>query len=81
MEKTMTLIQDVRTQTMMIPLEHLHIHILHANNELIPEQKPQVHNPIYETLLKVHLAPTYNRKGEQNRTGAQVVTARTGSPP
>jgi hypothetical protein len=81
MKKTMTLIQDVRTQTVLILLEQLHIHILHANNELIPEQKPQEHNPIYETLLKVHLAPIYNRKREQNWTGPQVVTAQTGSPP
>jgi hypothetical protein len=81
MEKTMTLIQDVRTQTVLISLEQLHIHILQANNELIPEQKPQEHNPTYETLFKVHLAPTYNRKGEQKGTGAQVVTALTVSPP
>jgi len=56
-QDTMTLIKGGEKQSMLLPLEQLYIHTMHNKDELIPEQTPHEHNPIYEVLQNMGRTP------------------------
>jgi len=47
---TMTLLKQINKPSLLLPYEQMYIHIFHHNNELIPEQHPNEHNPMFELL-------------------------------
>jgi hypothetical protein len=47
---TMTLLEQINTPSLLLPYEQMYIQIFHRNNELIPEQHPNKHNPMFELL-------------------------------
>jgi hypothetical protein len=51
---TMTLLKQINKPSLLLPLEQMFIQILHRNNELMPEQHPNEHNPMFELLQHTH---------------------------
>jgi len=48
---SMTLLKQIKKKpTLLLPYEQMYIQSLHHNNELIPEQHPNEHNPMFELL-------------------------------
>jgi len=47
---TLTLLKEINTPTILLPYEQMYIQSFHHNNELIPEQHPNEHNPIFDFL-------------------------------
>jgi hypothetical protein len=47
---TMTLLKQVSKPSLLLPYEQMYIHSLHHNNELITDQHPNEHNPMFELL-------------------------------
>ena len=47
---TMTLLKQINTPTLLLPYEQMYIQSFHHNNELIPEQHPNEHNPMFDHL-------------------------------
>jgi hypothetical protein len=47
---TMTLLKQINKPSFFLPFEQMYIQIFHRNNELIPEQHPNEHNPMFELL-------------------------------
>ena len=48
--ETMTLLKQINRPSFLLPYEQMYIQIFHRNNELIPEQRPNEHNPMFELL-------------------------------
>jgi hypothetical protein len=46
----MTLLKQISKPSLLLPFEQMYIQIFHRNNELIPEQHPNEHNPMFEIL-------------------------------
>jgi len=51
---TMTLLKKINTPALLLPYEQMYMQSLHYNNELIPEQHPNEHNPMFELLQRKH---------------------------
>ena len=49
-DDTMTLLKQINTPTLLLPYEQMYIQSLHHNNELIPEQHLNDHNPMFDFL-------------------------------
>jgi hypothetical protein len=49
----MTLLKQINKPSLLIPYEQMYIQILRRNNELIPEQHPKEHNPMFELLQHI----------------------------
>jgi hypothetical protein len=47
---TMTLLKQVNKPSLLLPYEQMYIQSLHHSNELITEQHPNKHNPMFELL-------------------------------
>jgi predicted alpha/beta-fold hydrolase len=47
---TVTLLKQINKPSLLLPYEQMYIQIFHHNNELIPEQRPNEHNPMFELL-------------------------------
>ena len=47
---TMTFLKQINRPSLLLPYEQMYIQIFHRNNELIPEQRPNEHNPMFELL-------------------------------
>jgi hypothetical protein len=47
---TMTLLKQINKPSLLLPYEKMYIQIFRCNNELIPEQHPNEHNPMLELL-------------------------------
>jgi phosphoribulokinase len=47
---TMTLLEQINKPSLLLPYEQMYIQIFRRNNELIPEQHPNEHNPMFELL-------------------------------
>ena len=47
---TLTLLKEINTPTILLPYEQMYIQSFHHNNELIPEQHPNEHNPMFDPL-------------------------------
>ena len=47
---TMTLLKQINTPTLLLPYEQMYIQSFHHNIELIPEQHPNEHNPMFDLL-------------------------------
>jgi hypothetical protein len=47
---TMTLLKQINKPSLLLPFEQMYIQILHRNSELMPEQHPNEHNPMFELL-------------------------------
>ena len=47
---TMTLLKQINTPILLLPYEQMYIHSFHHNNELIPEQHMNEHNPMFDPL-------------------------------
>jgi hypothetical protein len=50
MEISMTLLKQINNPSLLLPYEQMYIQIFRRNNELIPEQHPNEHNPMFELL-------------------------------
>ena len=46
----MALLKQINKPSLMLPYEQMYTQILHRNNELIPEQHLNEHNPMFELL-------------------------------
>ena len=46
----MTLLKQINTPTLLLPYEQLYIQSFHHNNELIREQHPNEHKPMFDLL-------------------------------
>jgi hypothetical protein len=46
----MTLLKQINKPSLLLPYEQMYIQIFRRNNELIPEQHPNEHNPMFELL-------------------------------
>ena len=59
---TMTLLTLINKPHLMLLFEQMYIQTLYHNNELIPEQHPNEHNPLFELLQHKHLTshPTWH---------------------
>jgi len=49
-DDTMTLLTQINTPTLLLPYEQMYIQSFHHNNELIPEQHLNDHNPMFDFL-------------------------------
>ena len=49
-DDTMTLLKQTKTPTLLFPYEQMYIQSFHHNNELIPEQHLNEHNPMFDLL-------------------------------
>ena len=47
---TMTLLKQTDTPTLLLPYKQMYMQMFERNNELIPEQHPNEHNPMFELL-------------------------------
>jgi hypothetical protein len=47
---TMTLLKHINIPSLLLPYDQMYIQIFCHNNELIPEQHPNKHNPMFELL-------------------------------
>jgi phosphoribulokinase len=47
---TMTLLKQINKPSLLLSYEQMYTQILHHNNELIPEQHPNKHNPMFQLL-------------------------------
>jgi len=47
---TMTLLKQINTPTLLLPYEQMYIQSFYHNNELIPEQHLNEHNPMFDLL-------------------------------
>ena len=47
---TMTLLKQINTPTLLLAYEQMYVQSFHHNNELIPEQHPNEHNPVFDLL-------------------------------
>jgi hypothetical protein len=47
---TMTLLKQINKPSLLLPYEQMYIQIFRRNNEHIPEQHPNEHNPMFELL-------------------------------
>ena len=47
---SMTLIKQINKPSLLLPFEQMYMQIFYYNNELIPEQHPNEHNPMFEPL-------------------------------
>jgi phosphoribulokinase len=47
---TMTLLKQISNPSVLLPHEQMYIQIFRRNNELIREQHPNEHNPMFELL-------------------------------
>jgi hypothetical protein len=54
---TMTLLKQINKLTLLLPYEQMYIQSFHHNNELIPEQHPNEHNPTHLTSSFSTCAP------------------------
>jgi len=50
METSVTLLKQINKPSLLLPYEQMYIQIFHPNNELIPEERPNEHNPMFELL-------------------------------
>jgi len=59
---TMTLLKPINQPHLLLPFEQIYIQTLYHNNELIPEQHPNEHNPLFELLQHKHITshPTWH---------------------
>jgi hypothetical protein len=46
----MTLLKKINKPSLLLPYEQIYIQIFRRNNELIPEEHPNEHNPMFELL-------------------------------
>jgi hypothetical protein len=46
----MMLLKQINKSSLLLPYEQMYIQIFRRNNELIPEQHPNEHNPTFEIL-------------------------------
>jgi len=58
----MTLLKQINTPTLLLPYEQMYIQSFHHNNELIPEQHLNEHNPMLASFIQIlyvitHLTP------------------------
>ena len=49
-DDTMTLLKQINTPTFLLPYEQMYTQSFHHNNELIPEQHLNEHNPMFDLL-------------------------------
>ena len=49
-DDTMTLLKQINTPTLLLPDEQMYIQSFHHNNELIPKQHLNEHNPMFDLL-------------------------------
>ena len=49
-DDTMTLLKQINIPTLLLPHEQMYIQSFHHNNELIPEQHMNEHNPMFDLL-------------------------------
>jgi len=49
-DDTMTLLKQINTPTLLLPYEQMYIQSFHHNNELMPEQHLNEHNPKFDLL-------------------------------
>jgi len=49
-DDTMTHLKQINTPTILLPHEQMYIQSFHHNNELIPERRPNKHNPMFDLL-------------------------------
>jgi len=47
---TTTLLKQINMPSLLFPYEEMYVQIFHRNYELIPEQHPNEHNPMFEFL-------------------------------
>ena len=47
---TVTLLKQINTPALLLPYEQMYIQLFHHNNELVPEQHPNKHNPMFDFL-------------------------------
>jgi len=51
---TMTLLKWINTPYLLLPYEQMYMQSLYHNNELIPQQHPNEHNPMFKVLQRKH---------------------------
>jgi len=59
---TVTLLKQINNPSVLLPYEQMYIQSFHYNNELIPEQHPNEHNPMFD------LFRTDTRMSQTNKT-------------
>ena len=51
MDNTMTVLNHINNQSLLLPYEQYHIQALHHNRNLIPEQSPGDTNPMFQAVI------------------------------